>query len=35
MTQEEAKARFVKYLKSHFIKFHEDTEDGGQISHGV
>lgn len=28
MTQEEAKARFARYLKSHFIKFHEDTEDG-------
>ena len=28
MTQEEAKARLAEYLKSHFIKFHEDTEDG-------
>lgn len=28
MTQEEAKARFTKYLKSHFIKFHEETENG-------
>ena len=31
MTQEEAKARFTKYLKSHFIKFHEDIEDGAVI----
>ena len=28
MTQEEAKARFTRYLKSNFIKFHEDTENG-------
>ena len=26
MTKEEAKARFTGYLKSHFIKFLEDTE---------
>ena len=28
MTKEEAKARFTKYLKSNFIKFHEQTENG-------
>ena len=28
MTQKEAKARFARYLKSHFIEFHESTENG-------
>lgn len=28
MTQEEAKARFTEYLKSHFIKFNAETENG-------
>ena len=34
MTQDEAKARFAKYLKSDFIKFHEDTEMCGQTFSG-
>ena len=28
MTKEEAKTGFTKYLKSNFIKFHEQTENG-------